>query len=224
MTKIKFGDQHGESRAQYDVEIDGGESEITGGDLYDHSTLSSHVLDRKDPQQVSATPQGQTALRKLHIFLASSSELRADRDEFDRYIREQNDWLLDQGFYLTFVRWENFLDAMSDTRLQDDYNEKVRECDVFVSLFFTKTGKFTEEEFDVAHEQFTKIRRPLIYTFFKNAEIKIGSAPKEDLRSLWDFQEKLGKLGHFYTQYNDIEHLKRQFRDQIDKILAKLKQ
>ena len=40
---------------------------------------------------------------------------------------------------------------MSETRLQDEYNKAVRDCDVFVSLFFTKTGKFTEEEFDMAH-------------------------------------------------------------------------
>ncbi|MEZ4659850.1 MAG: hypothetical protein R2911_20030 [Caldilineaceae bacterium] len=43
-------------------------------------------------------------------------------------------------------RWENFLDAMSPTRLQDEYNKAIRACDIFVSLFMTKTGKYTEEE------------------------------------------------------------------------------
>lgn len=46
---------------------------------------------------------------------------------------------------------------MSETRLQNDYNEKGRECDLFVSLFSTKTGKFTEEEFDVAHSRSNEI-------------------------------------------------------------------
>lgn len=160
--------------------------------------------------------------REIRIFLASSSELREDRDAFDLYFRQQNDQLRKQGIYLEVVRWENFLDAMSETRLQDEYNKAIRECDVFVSLFFTKTGKFTDEEFDVAHGQFKTTRRPLIYTFFKNADIKTGSARKEDLNSLWAFQEKLGNLGHFYTGYDNIEHLKRQFRDQIEKILEKL--
>ena len=36
---------------------------------------------------------------------------------------------------------------------------------------------------------------------------------------LWAIQEKLHDLGHFYTLYDDIEHLKRQFRDQLDKLL-----
>lgn len=159
-----------------------------------------------------------TPLRTIRIFLASSAELRDDRDEFDRYFRQLNDQILEEGTYLKIVRWENFLDAMSDTRLQDEYNEAIRACDIFVCLFFTKTGKFTEEEFDTAHKQFEDTGRPRIYTFFKDAEIKTGSARKEDLNSLWAFKEKLSGLGHFFTMYNDIKHLKRQFRDQLDKV------
>ena len=34
------------------------------------------------------------------------------------------------------------------------------------------------------------------------------------------FRKKLSGLGHFYTSYDNIEHLKRQFRDQLDKMLA----
>ena len=79
-----------------------------------------------------------------------------------------------KGFYLEIVRWENFLDAMSETRLQDEYNKQVRACDIFVSLFFTKTGKFTEEEFDTAHRQFKETGSPRIYTFFKNADVAYG--------------------------------------------------
>ena len=54
---------------------------------------------------------------------------------------------------------------------------------------------------------------------FKNADIKIGSAQEEHLKSLWAFQKKLRGLGHFYTNYDNIEHLKLQFRDQLDKML-----
>jgi hypothetical protein len=173
-------------------------------------------------QQVQSVPKatvGGGSPRKIRLFLASSSELESDRDAFDLYFRQRNDQLLGKGFYLEIVRWENFLDAMSDTRLQDEYNKAIRGCDIFVSLFFTKTGKFTEEEFDIAHRRFKSSGKPLIYTFFKNADIKTGSAPKEDLKSLWAFQDKLKELGHFHTVYDGIEHLKRQFRDQLDKLL-----
>lgn len=157
--------------------------------------------------------------RTIKIFLASSAELKAERDEFDLYFRQQNDDLRQEGIYLQIVRWENFLDAMSETRLQDEYNKEIRNCDIFVSLFFTKTGKFTDEEFDIAYGQFKDTQKPRIYTFFKNADIKTGSAPKDDLKSLWAFQEKLKNLGHFHTGYDNTEHLKRQFRDQLDKLL-----
>ena len=169
----------------------------------------------------SATSQAPIAAspREIRIFLASSSELREDRDEFELYFRQQNDQHLKEGFYLRIVRWENFLDAMSETRLQDEYNKAICDCDIFVCLFFTKTGKFTEEEFDVAHRRFKDSGKPRIYTFFKNAEIKTGSARKDDLTSLWNFQAKLDSLGHFRTGYDNIEHLKRQFGDQMDKLL-----
>lgn len=165
--------------------------------------------------------ESENKIRTIKIFLASSSELKEDRDAFDLYFRQQNDRLRKQGIYLEIVRWENFLDAISETRLQDEYNKEVKACDVFVSLFLTKTGKFTEEEFDVAHRQFLQTGKPHIYTFFKNADIKTVNMPKQDLQSMWNFQERLSNLGHFYTSYDHIEHLKRQFNDQLEKLREK---
>ena len=91
--------------------------------------------------------------------------------------------------------------------------------DVFVGLFYTKTGNFTEEEFDTAHRAFKATGRPRIYTYFKTPSGKSLDARPEDIQSLSTFQQKLAALGHFWTGYEDIEHLKRQFRDQLDKLL-----
>ena len=157
--------------------------------------------------------------KTVSIFLASSEELRDDRDAFDLYFRQQNDSLRKKGVYLEIIRWENFLDAMSETRLQDEYNKKVRDCDIFVSLFMTKTGAYTEEEFDVAYDTFKQNGKPLIYTYFKDAAISTTEANRNDLQSLWTFQDKLKAKGHFWTEYKNIEHLRQHFRDQIDKLL-----
>ena len=127
--------------------------------------------------------------RTIRIFLASSAELKEDRDAFDLYFRQKTDQLRKQRIYLVINRWENFLDAMSETRLQDEYNKAVRECDVFVSLFFTKTGKFTEEEFDTAHHQFKRTGSPRIYTFFKDANVSMGDIGDE-VTSLLDFKKE----------------------------------
>ena len=170
----------------------------------------------------AAPEERKSAERTIKIFLASSSELADDRDAFELYFRQQNDQLRQEGLYLEILRWENFLDAMSETRLQDEYNKAVRGSDVFVSLFATKTGKYAEEEFDVAHRQFKETRKPLIYTYFKNVSIETRAAKKADLTSLWAFQEKLKALGHFQSNYDSTEHLKRQFRDQLDRLRDQL--
>ena len=160
--------------------------------------------------------------RTVRIFLASSSELRADRDDLVSYLRQCNDQLRREGLYLEIVRWEHFLDAMSDTRLQEEYNAAIRRCDVFVALFFTKAGKYTEEEFNVAYGHFKTTGRPYLYTFFKNAPIMIGDAHREDMNSLWSFKDRLRELGHYVTIYKTGEDLKLQFRTQLDLLKYKL--
>lgn len=158
-------------------------------------------------------------LRKK-IFLASSSELKDDREQFEILLARKNkDWV-GRGAFLELVVWEDFLDAVSQTRLQDEYNRAIRECDVFVMLFCTKVGRYTEEEFETAFGQFKATNKPLIYTYFKDAQITTGSANQKDLMSLWAFQEKLGALGHFYTVYKNIDELKFRFNQQLDKLAA----
>ncbi|WNM59311.1 leucine-rich repeat domain-containing protein [Candidatus Nitrospira allomarina] len=161
----------------------------------------------------------QAPVKNIKIFLASSEELREDRDAFDLYFRQQNDRLRQHGAYLEIVRWENFLDAMSDSGLQDEYNREVRSCNIFVSLFKTKTGGYTEDEFDVAHRAFKEQGTPRIYTFFQDAQVSTVSGNRNDLQSLWKFQDKLSELGHFWTRYKNTADLHLQFRDQLDKLL-----
>ena len=154
------------------------------------------------------------------IFLASSAELKGDRTEFEIFINRKNkDWV-SKGVFLGLVIWEDFLDAMSETRLQDEYNKAIRECDLFVMLFWTKVGQYTEEEFEAAFGQFKSANKPFIFTYFKNAEISVANANKKDLMSLWAFQERLSALGHFYTVYKNVDELKFKFNQQLDKLAS----
>jgi len=152
--------------------------------------------------------------REVRIFLASSSELREDRDEFDRYFSRQD------NPRLRIARWEDFHDAMSKTRLQDEYNHAVRESDIFVSLFATKAGQYTVEEFKTALEQFKATGRPRIYVFVKETSVKATTTDRKALKSLWSFTDRLKKLGHYHTNYTNIQDLKLQFKDQLDKLVA----
>lgn len=156
--------------------------------------------------------------RKIKIFLASSSELLADRDAFEQYFLQQNNYFRKDGFYLEIIRWENLLAAMADPRLQNEYNKAIRDCDIFVSLFFNKMGKYTEEEFDVAYQQFLSAKKPLIYTFFKNESV---ANIENEVDSLKAFKDKLTSLGHFPTNYKNCQDLKLQFNDQLKILLDK---
>ena len=153
----------------------------------------------------------------ITLFLASSAELKEDRDEIEIFIRRENDRLRRDGFYLKLNLWEDFLDAMSKTRLQDEYNKVVADSDVFISLFGSKVGKYTEEEFDVAYNSFQSKGKPkYIYTYFKEFD-----GPKDD--SLERFFKKVSDLGHFPNSYSNKDGLLRHLRDQLDRIIVSLK-
>lgn len=109
---------------------------------------------------------------------------------------------------------------MSEERLQDDYNKAVRNCDIFLSLFKTKTGTFTEEEFNVAYQKFKASEKPFIYTYFLQPAVIADESMRQALTSLWDFKAKLRELGHYPTECTSIEDLKLQFSTQLDLLIS----
>ena len=130
------------------------------------------------------------------LFLASSSELKEDRTEFEIFISRKNKDLVQISTFLEIIMWEDFIDAMSQTRLQDEYNGAIRGCDIFVMLFSTKVGQYTEEEFVTAFGQFKATEKPLIYTYFKDAATSTGSLDREQLKKFF---------GLFKTSWPDLD-------------------
>jgi hypothetical protein len=148
------------------------------------------------------------------LFLASSSELADERREFEIFINRKNKEWFDKGLFLDLNQWEDFLDAMSPTRLQDEYNKAIKDCELFVMLVWTKVGQYTEEEFETAVGQFKAARKPFVFTYFREAAAGTADA------SVAAFQKKLNALGHFYTRYRNIDQLKLHFGQQLDKLAA----
>lgn len=158
-------------------------------------------------------------MKTSKIFLASSSELKEDRDAFRIFLSVENDRLHKKGVYLEQVQWEYFLDAISDTRLQDEYNNALKACDIVVNLFFTRAGKYTQEEFDAALKSFRETGKPQIYTYFKEGQVNMSEI-NEGILSLLNFKKHLQEIGHFPTMYKNIDDLKYQFKLQLEKLLA----
>jgi ABC-type branched-subunit amino acid transport system substrate-binding protein/uncharacterized protein YukE len=164
---------------------------------------------------------GNEIIKIIKIFLASSSELKDDREQFEIFINRKNKKYIEQGIFLELVVWEDFIDAMSKTRLQDEYNKAITECHIFVSLFHTKVGIYTEEEFTKALETFKANGNLRIYTYFKDAPINMSQI-RSEIMTLLNFKERLHNLGHFHTSYADINDLKHKFSEQLNKIMPKL--
>ena len=154
------------------------------------------------------------------IFLASSQELASDRAAFAEMIRRRNNDWVGRGVHLQLELWEDFIDAMAKTRLQNEYNRTIQGCDLFVMLFFTKVGRYTEEEFNVAVAQFQATRKPFIYTYFKSTPVDLDAVDPADLVSRKVFQDRLKALGHFQTRYDNLEGLQLHFWQQLDKLVA----
>ncbi len=158
-------------------------------------------------------------IQTIKLFLASSYELAQDRSEFEKFINRENKYLINRGIFIRLELWEDFIDCISKTRLQDEYNKTIEQCDIFVSLFFTKVGKYTREEFDKAFGQFKKTGRPLIYTFFKDEPINISKILQNSINSKFSFERKLKSLGHFSTSYKNIAELQVGFNKQLEKVI-----
>jgi len=160
--------------------------------------------------------------KTIKIFLASSSELKDDREAFEQFIGRKNKTLNKSDRFIDLVIWEDFIDAMSKTRLQDEYNEAVRDCDIFVMLFATKVGPYTREEFETAFGRFQETNKPLIYTYFKTAAVDLSAISEEDFLSLKNFQKRLKELGHFWTTYSNSGDLINHFNGQMEKLDARV--
>ncbi|WP_324673083.1 hypothetical protein [Hymenobacter sp. GOD-10R] len=161
-------------------------------------------------------------MNTIKIFLASSSELVDDRKALREFISVENDRLHEENIYIKILQWEYFIDHMSQESLQAEYNKAVEQCDIFLSLFFTKVGKYTTEEFDKAFGRFKEIGKPFIYTYFRDSNITTSKINKSDIISKFDFEEKLADLGHFKTNYTDINDLKYKFKTQLDILIPEI--
>jgi len=150
-------------------------------------------------------------MKKIKIFLASSNELKAEREKFEIEIYRKCKAWFDQGIFLHLDIWEDLSARMSGTRSQDEYNKKIEGADLFVLLAYSKVGMYTAEEFDKAFGAFKNTQKPFIFTYFKKTDA-------ETQPSLQKFKERLSALDHFYANYTDFSDLWYQFNKELDRL------
>lgn len=150
-------------------------------------------------------------MRKIKIFLASSKELKSERESFEIEINRKNKLWLDRRVFFHLDIWEDFSARMSTSRLQDEYNKRIKNSDIFVLVAYSKVGMYTDEEFETAFGSFQKTKKPFIFTYFKDIDT-------EQAESLIKFKNKLAELGHFYSSYSNFDNLWNQFNKELDRL------
>jgi hypothetical protein len=150
-------------------------------------------------------------MRKIRIFLASSNELKPEREQFEIEIYRKCKAWYDKGLFLHLDIWEDVSARLSVNGSQSAYNKFVQSADLFVFLAYTKVGMYTAEEFERAFGQFASTQKPFIFTYFKNA-------PSDVEDSLHAFKNKLAELKHFYSPFSDANDLWNQFNKELERL------
>ena len=118
-------------------------------------------------------------MRELKVFIASSDELSTERVYIGALAGKLDTMLREQGIRINLFEWEDFDAAYNGRRKQDEYNDNIRDSDVFFALFMRKLGDFTVEEYHEAEASFAFKGRPEVHVLVKE---KNGVEPSEELR------------------------------------------
>lgn len=168
----------------------------------------------------------ETKKNEYKIFLASSEELKEDRVAFGDAILELNQSLALQGKHVAFelYKWEYDTISFSERRKQVEYNSNIQDCAIFVMLYWSKVGQYTEEEYDFAYKNFVSNAAknfPVVLVFKKNKQAPV-SQTDIDRQSINNFNDKILKRdGQFKASYNTFEGLKNGFLSEINKLFVK---
>ena len=148
-------------------------------------------------------------MKTIKIFIASSNELEKERLLMASLANELSTRLEKVGIQVIAVEWESLDASMGEPHKQEEYNEKLRECDMCMVLYWTKFGMYTKTELDTAYHEKVAGKNPQkVWVYFKE-ENNPDKQPSEELREFRDSFPT--KYGHFYTPFANFDTLKAHF-------------
>lgn len=127
-------------------------------------------------------------MKTIKIFIASSAEFKQERNELADMIADISIELEDRNFKLKSELWEYMDSSMGEKRKEDEYLDKLRECEVCIVMFWRTLGEYTLEELDVAVKEMRAGRLPKqVYVLFKEPA---NSISKELMSFKYSFSKK----------------------------------
>ncbi|MCP5103942.1 MAG: ATP-binding protein, partial [bacterium] len=150
-------------------------------------------------------------MSKINIFAASSGELDEERKELIHIV----DSIHKQYGHLTLevIKWETGIPSGSyeKQRVQDEINPLLEDSPIVIVIFYSKLGKFTLEEYNLAREKKKKV-----FLYFKQ-----GFSPKS-IEESKNYQQVLGfrnsietENKSLYRDYHSIDQFKLFIREDL---------
>ncbi len=149
----------------------------------------------------------------IRIFLASSKTLLEERLAIGDIVRQLNDDFFKYSIHIELLKYEDFDPSYKGVRNQNEYNLKIKKCDIFISLFHACAGEYTLEEFNTAIEcqkqNENQTKKPDIYVYIKDIV-----EPDVESPELIKFRDRIDKeYGIFWIPYKNTDILGYMFKD-----------
>ena len=143
-------------------------------------------------------------LKILRIFLASSNELLEEREKIEQALNRKNKELRKEGVLIELSIWEDAKYIGKSLRSQNNYNSEIESCDVFAMMFYSKVGKYSLEEVELAKSLFDTKQIPRILIFQKDIDLP-KNISEVDFEGRSNFLKKLKELEHFPVTFNSTD-------------------
>ncbi len=162
-------------------------------------------------------------LNIVKVFLASSIELKKERKKINDSLYELSKKTVpDNNIFFDLKIWEEAIETIAMKGKQPDYNKLVEESDVFVCLYYTKVGKFTLEEFNLAYDNMKRAKKPYhMLVYKKDGQISSLSIDPKKVKSIKDFENILKKIKHPIITYKNTDNLLRKIEKNLRMLYLK---
>lgn len=157
----------------------------------------------------------------LDVFIASPGDVSEERGILEDTVRDLNlEWSKKLNIRLEPIMWETSAYPDLGTDAQDVINKQINDYDIFIGImwkhFGTPTGRAgsgTEEEFDIAYQKHLENPNQIkIMVYFKNAAYPINEIDADQLKSVFEFREKVKGKGALVWEYKEPEEFARKVR------------
>ncbi len=155
--------------------------------------------------------------QQVNIFVASSGELEEERKELIHIINSINK--IFAHLKLEVIEWETDLESGSYQKenIQEEIDPLLEKSQIVIVIFYSKIGKFTLEEYNLAIKKKKKV-----FLYFKKGFSTENIDEFENYKKVLEFRERVEKENKaLYRVYENIDQFKHLIQKDLSLYLTK---